>query len=253
MTVDLHYVEDGPREAPAVVLSGALGSTVEMWGPNVAPLAAHFRVVRIDHRGHGRSPVPEPPYRMADLAEDVLALLDRLGLEQVHWCGLSLGGMVGMYLASEHPDRIGRLVLCCTTAYFENRQAWTDRIAAVRSGGTASVADQVVSRWFTPGYAAEHPEAVAKARDWIANTPDAGYIGCCEAIESWDHRSRLGSIKAATLVIGGSADQSTPVEPYGRTLAETIPGARFEVLDGAHLVTTERADEVNTLILDHLR
>lgn len=253
MTVDLHYVEDGPRDARPLILAGSLGSTLEIWRPNVEALAKELRVVRFDHRGHGRSPVPEPPYRMADLAGDALALLDRLGLERVNWCGLSLGGMVGMFLASEHPDRIERLILCCTSAHFPDRKSWDDRIAAVRSGGTAQIAEQVVSRWFTPDWAATHPDVVAETRNAVAETPDAGYLGCCQAIAEWDHRDRLASITAPTLIIGGRSDPSTPIEPHSRTLAESIPGAKFEILDAAHAVTVERADEVNALILEHLR
>jgi 3-oxoadipate enol-lactonase len=130
----LHHTDEGPRDAPVIVFAGSLGSTLEMWRPQAAALTGEFRVIRLDHRGHGGSPVPPPPYRMADLAADSLALLDELGLDRVAWCGLSLGGMVGMYLGSEAPERLTSLTLCCTTACFPDLTPWRDRIAAVKGG-----------------------------------------------------------------------------------------------------------------------
>jgi 3-oxoadipate enol-lactonase len=246
----LHCLDEGPRDAPVIVLAGSLGSTPAMWRPQ-ASLAGTFRVVRIDHRGHGGSPVPPPPYRMADLAADSLALLDTLGLDRVAWCGLSLGGMVGMYLGSEAPERLTSLTLCCTTAHFPDPTPWRERIAAVEGGGTAPIAETVVSRWFTPGWAAANPDAVAEAVAMVAGTSDEGYLGCCQAIEAWDHRDRLPAVAVPTLVIGGSADLSTPVEPHSRTLVDGIPGARLEVVDAAHLATIERAAETTALIAGH--
>ena len=247
----LHHVDEGPRDAPVLVLSGSLGSTLEMWRPQVAPLTERFRVIRVDHRGHGGSPVPPGPYRIADMAADVLALLDTLELERVAWCGLSMGGMIGMYLGSEAPERLTSLTLCCTSAHFPDPTVWSDRIAAVSSGGTAPIAETVVSRWFTPDWAAAHPDVVAEAAAMVAGTSDDGYLACCQALEVWDHRDRLGAVTVPTLVIAGAADPSTPVEPHARTIAEGIPGARLEVLDAAHLATVERAGEATALIKEH--
>lgn len=253
MTVALHHVDSGPRDGPVLVLSGSLGSTVDMWRPQLAALTETFRVIRVDHRGHGGSPVPPGPYRIADLAGDAIALLDALGLDRAAWCGLSMGGMVGMYLASEAPGRLTKLTLCCTSAHFPDTSVWTDRIAAVADGGTAPIADAVVSRWFTEPWATAHPDEVAAARAMVAGTPDAGYLACCQAIEVWDHRDRLPAIGVPTLVIAGSADPSTPVEPHAATLVNGIPGARLEVLDAAHLATIERAAEATALISAHCR
>ena len=247
----LHFVDEGPRDAPPLVLSGSLGSTLEMWRPQVPALTERFRVIRIDHRGHGGSPVPEGPYRMSDLAGDALELLDALQLDQVAWCGLSLGGMVGMYLASEFPSRLRSLTLCCTTANFPDLTPWRERIAAVRDRGTAPIAAGIAGRWFTPSWAEAHPDVLAEAVDMIAGTPDAGYLACCQAVEAWDHRDRLPSITTPTLVIAGSQDLATPVEPHARTLVDGIPGARLEVLDAAHLATIERAAEATPLIAGH--
>ncbi|MDT7578079.1 MAG: 3-oxoadipate enol-lactonase [Pseudonocardiales bacterium] len=246
----LHHVDEGPRDAPVLVFAGSLGSTLDMWRPQLT-LADRFRVIRIDHRGHGGSPVPPGPYAMADLGGDVLTLLDALGLDQVAWCGLSLGGMVGMYLGSEHPERLQSLTLCCTTAHFADKTPWHARIAAIEAGGTASVAEGVASRWFTPPWGAEHPDVVAECRDMIANTSDEGYLGCCAAIVAWDHRDRLSAVAVPTLVIGGADDPSTPVEPHSRTLVAGIPGARLEVISGAHLATIESAAAATALIAEN--
>ncbi len=246
----LHYADDGPRDGPVLMFAGSLGATLAMWEPQLT-LAGRFRVIRIDHRGHGGSPVPPGPYAMPELAADVLALLDDLGLARVAFCGLSLGGMVGMYLGSEHPERLTSLTLCCTTAHFADRGPWDERIAAVEAGGTAGIADAVVSRWFTPAWAAAHPDVVAALRNQIAGTPDAGYVGCCRAIAAWDHRARLPAVAVPTLVIGGADDPSTPVDPHAHTLADNIPGARLEILPGAHLATIECAEQASGLISGH--
>lgn len=251
MTVALHHVDEGPRDAPVLVLNGSLGSTVEMWRPQVAALSERFRVIRVDHRGHGGSPAPDGPYRIADLAGDVLALLDSLGLDRVAWCGLSMGGMVGMYLGSEAPQRLSSLTLCCTSAYFPDPQPWRDRITAVAAGGTGPIADAVVSRWFTPSWAAAHPDAVAEATTMVSDTTDAGYLACCQAIEVWDHRDRLPAVTVPTLVIAGDDDPATPVEPHARTLVQSIPGARLEVLGGSHLATIECHEAATALIGAH--
>jgi 3-oxoadipate enol-lactonase len=248
--VKLHHTDDGPRDATVLLLAGSLGSTLAMWEPQLT-LAGPFRVIRVDHRGHGGSPTPPGPYAMADLAADVVELLDELGLRRVAYCGLSLGGMVGMYLGSEHPHRLTSLTLCCTTAHFADKAPWEERIAAVEAGGTAGIADAVVSRWFTPPWAAGHPDVVTALRDQIACTPDLGYLECCRAIAGWDHRERLAAVAVPTLVIGGADDRSTPVDPHTRTLAEGIPGARVEVLPGAHIATIESAEQASRLISGH--
>ena len=258
----LHVVEDGPADAPVLVLSGSLGSTTEMWRPQLPALTDRFRVLRIDLRGHGGSPADPTPldgpgtaprYTVADLAGDVLALLDGLGVGRVDWCGLSLGAMVGLHLASEAPGRIGRLALCCTSAHFPDPTSWHERIAAVEGGGTASVAEAVVARWFTPGWAAAHADVVASARAMVAGTDDAAYAGCCHALAVWDHRDRLPAISAPTLVVAGEDDLATPVEPHARTIAAGVPGARLKIVPGAHLATIESADAVNALLVEHLR
>jgi 3-oxoadipate enol-lactonase len=234
-----------------LVLLGSLGSTVEMWRPQL-PAFTDRRVIRVDHRGHGGSPVPVGPYTVSELAGDVLALLDHLGLDRVDYAGLSLGGMVGMYVASEAPGRINRLTLLATTAHFPDPTPWIERIKAVSEGGTEAIATATVARWFTPAYARAHPDVVAEAEAMVRDTPDVGYLGCSQAIRDWNHERRLGAITAPTLLVGGSADPSTPIDPHARTIAAAIPGVRFDVVDAAHLLSVERADEVNALIAEHL-
>ena len=250
--VALHHETDGDPDAPPLVLLGSLGSALDMWEPQLPALTTRYRVIRVDHRGHGKSPVPPGPYTVAELAGDVLALLDKLELERVSFAGLSLGGMVGMYLASETPERIDRLALCATSAHFPDTDAWQARIDAVSTGGTEAVADAVARNWFTPGFAAAHPDRLAWAAAAIRATPVSGYLACCQAIRDWDHVARLGAIAAPTLMISGTADPATPEDPHGRTIAEGIPGVRFERVDGAHLLTIERAAEVNALLTAHL-
>ncbi|MFT7840278.1 3-oxoadipate enol-lactonase [Saccharothrix sp. BKS2] len=250
---EVHHAEHGPPDGPAVVLSGSLGSDLTMWDPQVGPLvAAGFRVVRYDHRGHGASPVPPGPYRLADLAGDATALLDRLGVRRAHWVGLSLGGMVGMWLAAHRPERVGRLVLCCTSAAPGPAEGWTGRAAAVRAGGTEAVADAVVARWFTPGWRAADPARTARHRAVVAATPAEGYASCCEAIATMRLTDVLPRITAPTLVLSGAEDPATPPE-HGERIARAVPGARLEVVAGAaHLGTAERPGRFTGAVLRHL-
>jgi 3-oxoadipate enol-lactonase len=251
-TVELHHTFAGPQDAGVVVLSNSLGTTLAMWEPQAAALARDHRVLRYDLRGHGRSPVPEAPYSIADLGSDLLALLDRNGIARASLFGVSLGGMVSMWVAAHAPERVDRLILCSTSAVMGPPESWTERAALVRREGTAAVADAVVARWFTPAFAAAQPDVVARIRGQLAATPAEGYAGCCEAIREMDQRPDLPAIAAPTLVIAAEGDPSTP-PAHARTIAGLIPGARLEVLDrGAHLVNVEAPDVVNPLVLAHL-
>ncbi|HEX4099501.1 MAG: 3-oxoadipate enol-lactonase [Pseudonocardiaceae bacterium] len=250
-TVEVYHELTGASEAPVLVLAGPLGSTLEIWDPLVEALAERFQVLRYDHRGHGRSPVPGGSFTIVDLAVDVVALLDRLSIERAAFCGLSLGGMVGICLAANVPERLSSLVLCSASAYYDDHGPWVERGASVRWAGTASIAPDVVARWFTPEWAAANPETVERAIKMIAGTPDDGYAECCSAIAGWDGRRSLGRINTPTLVIGGSQDSGTPVNPHAKTLASAIYRAKLEVLDGAHLAIFEQADKAKRLITRH--
>lgn len=251
--VRVHHETAGPDDAPAVVLSASLGSDLRMWEPQVAPLAQHFRVVRYDHRGHGQSPVPDGPYRIEELADDLLGVLDQLGIERAHLCGVSLGGMVGMQLAAMAPDRVDRLVLCCTSAKLGTPASWHDRAAVVRARGVRAVADAVWGRWFTPAFDDRHPGEARELRSMLEATPTEGYAACCEAIALMDLVPLLARIRAPTLVLAGADDPATPPE-HGRAIVEAVPDARLMILPHArHLANVEQDDAVTSVILQHLR
>jgi 3-oxoadipate enol-lactonase len=232
----LRHVVEG--EGPPLVLAASLGTTNRLWDPNVRVLAERFRVVRYDHPGHGGSPAG--PRDVEGLARAALGLLDRLGLERVAFCGLSLGGMVGMWLAANVPHRLERLVLCCTAAHLPPREMWQERADTVRAESVAAIADTVVGRWFTPRFAGEHPETVRRYRDMLADTPSEGYARSCEAIRDLDLRADLARIEAPTTVVLGVHDPVVSEEAK-RDLAG-IPGARIVELDAAHLANVEQPD-----------
>lgn len=247
----------GPQGAPVVVLLGSLGSTRAMWDPQVGPLSRDHRVVRVDLPGHGGTPLgehgqPDQELTAADLGAAVLAVLDHLGVARAHLVGLSLGGVTAQWLAVHAPARVLTLSLLCTSAHFGGATNWRERAAAVRADGTASIAEAVVARWFTPALAARDPELVAQARAMVAGTPDDGYAACCEVLAGWDARPDLGRITAPTLVLGGSEDPATPPE-HQQVIADGVVGAVLHVLDGAaHLANLEAAGAVTALLLAHL-
>jgi len=254
MTVcGLNHLVCGRGGSEAVLLAGSLGTTLEMWDPQAHALADRRTVIGFDHRGHGGSPVPAGPYTIQELGGDVLGLMDSLELPRASYCGLSLGGMVGMWLAINAPERIDRLVLISTSAHLPPAAGWHERAATVRSAGSAeAVADVVLGRWFTAPYAREHPEVIARHRRMVAATSAEGYASCCEAIADLDLRASLSRISAPTLAIAGAQDPATP-PPHLQAIAEGIPGARLEILDpAAHLASVERASSVTALILEHL-
>jgi 3-oxoadipate enol-lactonase len=250
--VDVHFRLDGPQSAPPLLMINSLGADLAMWEPQIAALTGARRLIRYDARGHGRSPVPEGRYGLADLGRDALALLDRLGIASADVCGLSLGGMTAMWLAVNAPQRVGRLVLCCTSALLGPAEQWAQRAATVREHGMEAVADAAVARWLTPGYAAGHPEVTARLRAMIAATPAAGYAGACAAVEDMDLRADLPRITAPTTVIAGADDVATP-PAHGAAIAAAVPGARLHILaDAAHLGTYQQAGAANRLILEAL-
>jgi 3-oxoadipate enol-lactonase len=252
MSVELHHRLDGPADAPLLALSNSLGTSLTMWDEHVPALASQFRILRYDQRGHGRTPAPPGPYTVAELGRDALTLLDRLGLQRVSLCGTSLGGMTAMWIAIHAPERIDRLVLCCTSAYLPPRQAWTDRAATVRARGMEAVVDAVLDRWFTPALSKRRPQTVARTRQALLATPPEGYAGCCEAIATHDLRGELASITAPTLVLAASADPATPPE-HGRQIADSIDGARLVTLEEArHLAVVEQPEESARAVLAHL-
>jgi 3-oxoadipate enol-lactonase len=250
--VELHHEFRGKRGSPALVFTGSLGTDLTMWLPQAEVLKPHFCTLRYDIRGHGASEVPPGPYSMDDLGSDLLALMDRLGIEQASLCGLSIGGMISMWVAAHAPERVQRLVLCCTSARLGPSESWLERAATVRADGVQAVADVVLERWFTPGFAQAHPDVIERMRAQLIATPREGYASCCEAIAAMDLTGDLGSIQAPTLVISAADDPSIPPE-HGRRIAELIPGARFELVpDARHIANIEQADLITGLIQEFL-
>ena len=253
MSVLLHHIVSGPADAPPLVLSNSLGTDLRMWDRVVAQLGDRFRIVRYDHRGQGSSTVPDGPYDIADLGEDVVGLLEKLEIDAAAFCGVSIGGMTGLWLGAHAPERIERLMICCSSAYPEPKQNWTERARIVReAGGTAPVAEAVAGRWITPAFAAEHPEVVTELEDMLRASPTEGYAACCGVLEQLDLRADLERVRASTLVLAGAGDQALP-PAHSEQIAHGIPGARYEVLDpAAHIPMVERPDAVAALILEHL-
>jgi len=243
------YALDGDEDAPVLVLPGSLGTTRELWMPNLPTFAREFRVVRYEHRGHGASRVPRGPYSMEDLSRDALDLLDALRIERASWCGLSLGGMVGMWLGANAPGRLSALVLACTSARVGAPTSYAERAALVREQGIEPVADAIVARWFTLA----PPETRQCIRALLVAQPTEGYAACCEAVAGWDFRAELSRVSVRTLVIAASEDEATP-EADTDLLVERIPGARRVTIAGAaHLANLERPQEFAAAALAHLK
>jgi 3-oxoadipate enol-lactonase len=243
---------DGPADAPVVVLSNSLGTTLEMWEPQVPALSERFAVLRYDHPGHGSGRESAPARSVEALARGVIGILDERGLERVSFCGLSLGGAVGMWLAMHEPGRIDRLALACTSARFGLRENWLARAATVRDGGVEAVADAVLQLWFSARTHREAPALVRAYRAMMVSAEREGYAGCCEALADWGPGDELAAIRAPTLVLAGSEDPVTP-PAQGEAIAGRVRGAHMSVLQGAgHLANLEEPDAFNRLLLEHL-
>ncbi|WP_205873131.1 3-oxoadipate enol-lactonase [Mycobacterium camsae] len=251
--VEVRAIDSGRRDGHAVVLSNSLGATHRMWDAQIGALERHFRVLRYDTRGHGASPVPDGPYCIEALTDDVVALLDRFRIERAHLVGLSLGGMTALNLAARNPERVNRIVVLCTAVQLAPASAWTQRAALVRAQGTGAVAPSVVQRWFTRDYLRAHPAVAAAHESMVAATPAEGYAACCEAISAVDLRAALSSVRAPTLAVAGADDPATPPA----RLEEIVAGlgdSRLLVLNrAAHLANAERPTEVSAAIVDHLQ
>ncbi len=252
--VTLYHAAAGPADAPPLVLIGSLGTRLSMWDPQVEALSARSRVIRCDVRGHGGSPVPPGPYAISDLGADLLATLDALDIARARLCGVSIGGMISLWVAANAPERVARLAVCCTTARFDAAaaDAYRQRAATVRASGLDGLADAVLARWFTPGFAESRPEVFARMRADLTATPPESYAACCEALAALDLTGALARITAPLLVIAGAEDQATPPE-HGEAIAAEVRGARFECLaQAAHLASIERSQQVNQLLAGFL-
>ncbi len=247
----LRFRFDGPDAAPCVVLLSSLGATFEMWEPQVPRLAGFCRVLRLDHRGHGGSPAPAGPYTIGDLGRDVVGALDSLGVERAAFCGISLGGMVAMWVAAHHPERTTSLVLACTAPQLGPADAWVERAARARTTGTGALLDGLYERWFPAEVRKERPELRAEVASMVTSTDDEGYASCCEAIATMDLRPDLPRIQAPALVIAGTEDPVTP--PATELALAQALGAGLVVLPGAgHVANLAATEEFTEAVVTHL-
>jgi 3-oxoadipate enol-lactonase len=247
----LAYSIEGARGAPVVMLSHSLGTDTRLWDQQLPDLASRYRVLRYDSRGHGGSSVPEGGYTLARLGRDALDLIDALGIDRVSFCGISLGGMVGQWLGCHAPERLRSLVLCNTSAYMGPPESWNARIAAVRAGGMAAVADAVLERWFTADFLGSAPPAASLARSMLLATSPLGYAGCCAAIRDMDLRTYRTGLARPTLIIAGLYDAATP-PTHSEVLLARLPGARLAMLPAAHLSNLERPQLFTDTLLEFL-
>jgi 3-oxoadipate enol-lactonase len=247
----IHFEVEGPERAPVLMLSNSLGTTLHMWDEQVVPFTQHFRLVRYDRRGHGKSGAPKGPYSIDRLGRDVLAVLDGLGLAKVSWCGLSMGGMLGQWLGANAPGRIERMVITNTSSYFPDKNSWNERLKLVEEKGVAAFASTNMTRWFTKGFLERAPQKVAPIEAMFAATPLEGYLGCGAAVRDMDQRPLLPKIAAPTLVIAGKYDGATTPEA-NRYIADHIPGAKFALLEAAHLSNVEQSEAYTKAVLDFL-
>jgi 3-oxoadipate enol-lactonase len=248
---NIHVEVEGPERAPVLMLSNSLGTNLHMWDEQVAPFTRHFRLVRYDRRGHGKSDAPKGPYSMERLGRDVLAILDHLRIDKINWCGLSMGGMVGMWLGAQAPQRIDKLILSNTTAYFADKAMWDARIKMVREKGLSAIVDANMERWFTKAFRERSPQAIAGIREMFLATNIDGYIACGEAIRAMDHRPLLPKINAPSLVIAGRHDPATTLEA-GEFIAQHMPNAKLAVLATAHIANMEQPKEYADTVLGFL-
>jgi len=247
--------ELSPRpDAATVVLSHSLGSSLAMWDPQMEVLRTHFSVLRYDTRGHGGTDAPPGDYTLDQLVTDAVGLLDALGIDRVHWVGLSMGGMIAQGLALQHADRLQSLVLCDTAARIpsEAQPVWQERIDAARRNGMQPLAQPTLERWFTPAYLAENPPGVALIRRHFLATPVAGYIGCSQAIRGLDYLEQLPAVRTPTLIIVGEEDLGTPVAA-AEAIHRQIKGSQLVVIpSAAHLSNVEQAEAFNRALIPFL-
>ena len=242
----------GRDDAPALMLSNSLGTDLRMWDDQAGEFAKHYRVIRYDRRGHGKSGVPQGPYSIERFGRDVLSVLDALGVKKTNWCGLSMGGMVGQWLGANAPDRVEKLVLSNTNFHYADKAPWSDRIKTVREKGLASMVDGNMARWFTEGFRNRAPDAMARMKAMFVATNPAGYIACCEAIRDMNFSASNPTITAPTLVIVGAQDPATP-PAAGEQIAKAIKGAKLVSLDAAHIANIEQPTLYTQTVLDFLR
>jgi 3-oxoadipate enol-lactonase len=249
--VAIHYQLSGDASLSPLILSNSLGADFSMWDAQAPVFAQRFRLLRYDMRGHGKSSSPPPPYAVPDLAADLLALADSVGFDKFNFCGLSVGGMIGMHLALHAPKRLKKLVLCNTAAKIGTDTMWNARIEVARTQGMGEIAKLTPPRWFTPEFQSAHPEKVAAALRVVEALNPQGYIGGCCAVRDFDARAEITNLRVPTLVLSGTHDPATPPAD-GRFLAEHIPGARYVEVNASHISSVEAPSRVTEEVLSFL-
>jgi 3-oxoadipate enol-lactonase len=242
--IETHYTLDGPANAPVVTLSHSLATDISMWEPQLAALRARYRVLNYDTRGHGATEVTPGGYTLDQLAEDARALLQALGIGKTHWCGLSMGGMIGQTLALKHPELFASLSLCDTSSRIpaEARPLWADRIKTAESQGMEPLVEPTLGRWLTAPFRERRKDVEAKVAGMIRATPPKGYAGCCHAISALDLTDRISAISLPTLIVVGEEDQGTPVAA-SKVMHERIKGSELVIIpSAAHLANLEQPE-----------
>ncbi len=243
--------DDGDVGAPPLILSNSLGTTLEMWNPQLPAFSKNHRVIRYDTRGHGGSFVSSGPYTFEDLAQDVLAVMDALEIQQAAFCGISMGGHTGLWLGIHAADRFNAIVVCNSAAKIGSPQAWNERAAMVRAGGPPSMrslADSAPGRWFTEGFVRERSAIVQRAQEWISGVAPEGYAACCDALASSDLRNEIARIDLPTLLLAGEFDPVTTVAD-AKDMQASIANARLSVVPASHLSNLEAPREFDQAVL----
>jgi 3-oxoadipate enol-lactonase len=249
--VRLHYEVSERNDAPNLVLVNSLGSNLHMWDKVLPALEGKYLVLRSDIRGHGQSEASGKAFAIEDLGRDVLKLMDEVGARRSSFCGVSLGGLVSLWIAIHAPDRVDKLILANTAARIGSEEMWKQRIEAVRTMGMEALSAAMIERWFTPAYRNKHPKDVEKIRAMIGATDPEGYMECCAALHDADLRAKAAEVKAATLVITGTHDLATP-PALGRALHAAIEHSSYLELDASHMAAWECADEFAAAVVQHL-
>lgn len=231
---------EGKADAPVLMFSNSLGTDLHMWDYQAKHFANNYRVIRYDQRGHGKSGAPEGPYSIERLGRDVLAILNALEIPRANFCGLSMGGMTGMWLARSAPERFDKMIFSNTAPKSQTPDSWNTRIAGVRAKGLEGIADAVLGIWFTKDFREKSPDVVAQMRKMMISHAPTGYIGCCAAIRDMDQRWAIGDIKIPSLIIAGRSDNATPLKD-SEFMASRIAGSELVVLDAGHISNVEQS------------
>lgn len=248
----IHYQTFGDQTKPAIIFSNSLGTQYSMWQPQIDFFQDHYYVVCYDTRGHGKSSAPQGPYTLAQLGEDVIALLDHLHVEKANFCGISMGGLTGQWLAIHHPDRFKHIIIANTAAKIGQEQAWLDRAQLVRKQGLQPIADTAAARWFTAGFIEAHAETVKQLSENLAKGSAEGYASCCEALAKADLRSDLKKITLPVLIIAGQQDPVTSVAD-GQAMQNAIPHSQLFEIEASHISNIEQAQAFNHAVFDFIQ